>query len=227
MKFNKEDAGKELIRKMTLNGETLSTSERSINEALDIYIPKFATEETEMSAFVEEILPLMKINENNMRNDNSVFAKSFENKKNSEFEELKEKLRKLEESKVPDKVNDKVADNKAPESDSKLDAILNEINILKRQRVEDEAKTSIAKKKELLADTLKNKGIKNEADIKSYLHIVSITQDTDVDEVSNKIVEAFNIKKASVNDTNSVNDSKGSKPIDYTSAFAKLKTIVK
>lgn len=222
MKFNKEEAGKELIRKMTLNGETLSTSERSVNEALDIYIPKFATEETSLDEFVASILPLMTINENNMRNDNSKFVKSFEESKKSEIEELKEKLRKLEETNAQTHVDDKSDVGNKSEYDSKLDAILSEMNILKQQRLEDESKSTIAKKKERLTDILKQKGIKKETELNSYLHIVDITNDTDVDDVAERIVEAFNINKANINQNSSVNSSRGEKDIDYDAAFANL-----
>ena len=227
MKFKKEEAGKELIRKMTLNGETINTSERSINEALDIFIPKFATEETSLDDFVAEILPLMTINENNMRNDNSNFAKSFGEKKNAEIEELRAKLEKLttEGNTKPNTGDSK--SSKSNEGDSKLDAILNEINILKKQREEDDAKMIITNKKEILIDTLKTKGLKSEKAINSYLSVIDLTKDTDVDAVSTRILDAFNQMKASQGGENPPNTGKGGKELDTTTQFYKLKEFVK
>ena len=72
MKFTKEDAYKELVRIMTEKGEKLNLSERSINEHLDNLMPLLANDETELNAFVQQILPLMKTADANIRHDVSV-----------------------------------------------------------------------------------------------------------------------------------------------------------
>ena len=66
MKFTKDEAYKELVARMTAKGEKLNLSERSINEQLENLISLVATDETEMSDFVEKILPLIKTADNNI-----------------------------------------------------------------------------------------------------------------------------------------------------------------
>ena len=77
MKFTKEDAYKELVRIMTEKGEKLNLSERSINEHLDNLMPLLANDETELNAFVQQILPLMKTADANIRHDVSVGIADF------------------------------------------------------------------------------------------------------------------------------------------------------
>ena len=84
MKFTKDDARKELSTRMTTKGEKLNLSERSLNEQLDTLIPLLANDETELSEFVEKVLPIFKTADANVRNDVSAGIKDYEAKKNEE-----------------------------------------------------------------------------------------------------------------------------------------------
>ena len=77
MKFTKDQAYKELVAKMTTNGEKLNLSERSINEQLEALIPLVASEETEINDFIEKCLPIFKTSNANVRNDVSNGIKSY------------------------------------------------------------------------------------------------------------------------------------------------------
>ena len=55
MKFTKDDVRKELSTQIVAKGETLSLSERSINEQLDTLMSLLANDETELEDFVNPI----------------------------------------------------------------------------------------------------------------------------------------------------------------------------
>ena len=69
MKFTKEDAIKELVAKLTANGEKLNLSTRSINEQIEALLPLVANEEMECTTFVDAVMPLVKTADANVRND--------------------------------------------------------------------------------------------------------------------------------------------------------------
>ncbi len=80
MKFTKEDACKELATKIPQKGQTLNLSERSINEMLDTLMPLLANDDTELSAFVEQVLPAFRTADGNIKNDVSVGIKDYREK---------------------------------------------------------------------------------------------------------------------------------------------------
>ena len=78
MKFTKEDAIKELVAKLTANGEKLNLSTRSINEQIEALLPLVANEEMECTTFVDAVMPLVKTADANVRNDVSQGIKDYQ-----------------------------------------------------------------------------------------------------------------------------------------------------
>lgn len=108
MKFTKEDAYKHLVGKMTPNkGQTLNMSERSINEMLDTLMPLIANDDTELDSFIESVLPMFKTADLNVKNDvsggirkykeeNPIQTQQQTNGGNTELEEMRKRLEKME-----------------------------------------------------------------------------------------------------------------------------------
>ena len=85
MKFTKEDARKELMSKIPNKGQTLQLSERSINEMLETLMPLVANDETELSDFVDRVLPTFKTADGNVRHEVSAGINKY--KEETRYEE--------------------------------------------------------------------------------------------------------------------------------------------
>ena len=77
MKFTKEDAIKELVAKMTANGEKLNLSQRSIDEQVERLLSLIGNDEMESNTFVDSIMPIIKTADANVRNDISQGIKEY------------------------------------------------------------------------------------------------------------------------------------------------------
>jgi hypothetical protein len=170
MKFTKDEAYKELVAKMTAKGEKLNLSERSINEQLERLIALIANDETELNAFVESILPLVKTADANVRNDVSVGINEY--KKNNPIQEPKK-----------DTKDDKVDPN--AELVARLAALENELSESKKQRALSDIKGN-------LINEMKKKGIEDEDWINSFVSEVNITEDFDVEAKAEHYLGVYN-----------------------------------
>lgn len=170
MKFTKDEAYKELVAKMTTKGEKLNLSERSINEQLERLIALIANDETELDAFVESILPLVKTADANVRNDVSFGINEY--KKNNPIQEPKK------ETKV------EKADPNA-ELVARLAALENELSESKKQRALSDIKGN-------LINEMKKKGIEDEDWINSFVSEVNITEDFDVEAKAEHYLGVYN-----------------------------------
>lgn len=164
MKFTKDEAYKELVAKMTTKGEKLNLSERSINEQLEKLIALIANDETELGAFVDSILPLVKTADANVRNDVSVGINEY--KKNNPIQE-------------PKKVDPNA------ELIARLAALENELSESKKQRALSDIKVS-------LINEMKKKGIEDEDWINSFVSEVNITEDFDVNAKAEHYLGVYN-----------------------------------
>lgn len=168
MKFTKEEAYKELVAKMTAKGEKLNLSERSIKEQLETLMPLVATDEMEMSDFIEKTLPLFKTADANVRNDVSVGINDYkannpqtppktqEPNKNDDMTEIEKRLLALEER------------NRTLESENKKESI-----------------------RKGLKAYLTAKGVKEEW-ISVMLAEITISEDTDVDKKGESLLGMYN-----------------------------------
>lgn len=180
MKFQKEDAYKELVRKMTTNGETLSLSERSINEQLETLISVIANEETELSDFVEKVFPIFKTADANVRNDVSVSIKNF---RETEKETKKDKT-----------------DN------SGLDGLLDRVKQLETELEEGRKRQKNEAQRKNLFDILKEKGVNDEEWLNSLLNEIHISEDFDVNAKADGLLALYNKSKSQIDDQKTPQD---------------------
>lgn len=182
MKFTKEDAYKDLVAKLTANGEKLNLSDRSINEQLETLMSIVANEETEMSDFVEKTMPLFKTANANVRNDVSAG------------------INKYKEDNPPVKVTTPPNVQAEPKKDDKSE-------LEKRMEVLEKELANAKREKQLLdihADIIakmKDKGVKDKEWVNALLSEVNITDDFDVDAKVESYLNLYNKSKAQV-DTN-------------------------
>lgn len=181
MKFTKEEAYKDLVAKMTTNGEKLNLSERSINEQLENLISLVATEETELSDFVEKVMPLIKTADNNVRNDVSVGINKYKEENSIKGA--------TDTTKKDDKV---VPKNEENDLEKRLIALEKELQDAKHEQYTQ----SIRKK---VIDKLKTKGVTNTEWISNLLSEVVIAEDFDVDGKVDAYLKLYNMSNSNFN----------------------------
>ena len=182
MKFTKEDAYKELVRIMTEKGEKLNLSERSINEHLDNLMPLLANDETELNAFVQQILPLMKTADANIRHDVSVGIADFKKGYKPTTEPIT----------TPTKNND----GEGGSGDSSNDDLLNRLAALEEKLKKSEEESKIKSIKMNFIAKAKEKGVSDEEWLKDYVDEINISSDIDVDAKVDSCLKFFNKSKA-------------------------------
>ena len=171
MKFTKEDARKELSTRIVANGETLSLSERSINEQLDTLMSLLANEETELEDFVTSVVPLFRTANANIRNDVSAGIKSYQDKH--------------PEVKTQQNEDNNLKDDPDTEIEKRLKALEEELYAARSEkRVSDVKRDIIAK--------LKEKGVKDEEWANALLNEISIDEDFNVDAKVESYVSLYN-----------------------------------
>lgn len=185
MKFTKDQAYKELVAKMTAKGEKLNLSERSINEQLDTLIPLIATEESELSDFIEKCLPLFKTADANIRNDVSGGIKTYIDAN---------PYKKVETEKVDTKSNKDKGDGIEVNAEllKRLEALEVELNTAKKEK-------QIANIRNDVFAKMKGKGVKNDEWINDFLAEIEITEDFDVDSKVDTYVKFYNKSQSKVN----------------------------
>ena len=179
MKFTKDEAYKELVAKLTSKGEKLNLSERSINEHLDTLMPLFADEETEMSDFIEKVLPVFKVSDSNIRHDVSVGIADFKK------------------SYTPDV---KKGDKKEPEAkEDKFAELLEKINALEAANKANEAKDKIRVLRKDFISKAKEKGVKDEDWLSGYIDEIGLNEDFDVDARVESCLKLYNKSRSTIN----------------------------
>ena len=178
MKFTKEDAFKELVKQMTVNGEKLNLSDRSINEQVEALLPLVANEEMELTDFVTKTLPMFKTANANVRNDVAQGIKDYRETnpikpqttqtthtdKDSEIAKLLERIEKMESESAAAK---------------------------QRERENDIRRTITTK--------LKEKGVKDKDWVSTFLSEITITDDFDVDAKVESYLNIYNKAMATIN----------------------------
>lgn len=191
MKFTKEDANKELVAKMTANGESLSMSQRSITECIENLYTAIASEEMELSDFVEKALPFFKTANSNIRNDVSAGIKKYK-----------------EDNPAPKKEPDKT-EKKSDEEDSR-DELLKRLEAMEKRIMESEMQTKRNAIKSTIVSKLNEKGLTDKEWIDAFLDEVPVTEDIDIEGKVEKYLNLYNKSKASVNPDITPNGSGGS-----------------
>lgn len=195
MKFTKEDAYKDLVAKMTSNGEKLNLSERSFNEQLEQLMPLIATEETELSDFIEKCLPFFNTANANVRNDISVGINEY--KKNN-----------------PPKttvVTDPNVDDTWKERFEQME----------KKFADAEAKERVSNVKKQLLAKMQEKGVKNKEWAEALISEVTITDDFDVDSKAESYLAIYNKMQSTVRSTRSPEGAGGGSGETYVNDVIK------
>lgn len=179
MKFTKDQAYKELVAKMTANGEKLNLSERSINEQLEALIPLVASEETEINDFIEKCLPIFKTSNANVRNDVSNGIKSYID------------------ANPYKKVDDVKKEHKKPEDDVNKE-LLERLASLEEKLTLSEKEKKVSSVKATLIEKMKSKGVKDDEWINDFISEITITEDFDVENKVESFVKIYNKSKSNV-----------------------------
>lgn len=181
MALSKENLYKQIVQKMTANGEKLGLSERSINEQLDTLIPLFGSDEniTEED-FITKTLSLFQTANNNIKNDVSVGIKNFK----KEFEDK----------------NDKNKPNAGGNgNEDQLEKLLERIKVLEDNNNKFQLEKTLKEKKSSIKTYLKEKGVDNENWINLIIDQVSIGDNDDVEEKGKQLLDMYNSMKADPN----------------------------
>ena len=167
MKFTKDELLEALKAKVS---EELVTP-RTLNESLEV-LYGFVGEEDELEDFVKKSIPILKSFEGQAR------------KQKSDYE--KEKLE--WEKNHPSKKDDR---DKNGEKD-KIDLLLEEIQNFKNEREQEKKAKAISDKRNSLKSALKGKDVKNEEWINDQLELIHIDSETDVDALTERLVNSYN-----------------------------------
>ena len=154
-------------------------SERSINEHLDNLMPLLANDETELNAFVQQILPLMKTADANVRHDVSVGIADFKKGYKPTTEPIA-----------------KNNDGEGGSGDSSNDDLLNRIAALEEKLKKSEEESKIKSIKMNFIAKAKEKGVSDEEWLKDYVDEINIGTDIDVDAKVESCLKFFNKSKA-------------------------------
>lgn len=181
MKFTKDDARQELTSKIPNKGQTLNLSERSINEQLDALIPLLADDDTELSDFVEKVLPLFRTADGNVKNDVSVGIKNYKEKNPVAKTTATTEVEKEEEDAIP------------------TDALLKRIEELEKRNADNEKKSVISQRRSDIVSKMSDKGCKDKEWVNELLDEVSLDGDEfDADARVEKYMKMYNKTQAKV-----------------------------
>ncbi len=173
MKFTQNEAAKKIIGILTRGGKDLQMSERSINENLDSLMKLLMNDETELDDFIGKVRPIFETMNNNAKKDISDFA----NKWKEEHPENE-----------PPKDSELQKQSENPE----MQALMERIAALEKDKAESEKKASIAQKRKDLAAKLKEKGVSDSEWIDLQLSKVNFDREFDMDAETADYVKLYN-----------------------------------
>jgi hypothetical protein len=176
MKFTREQANKELVAKMTANGEKLSVSDRTINEHLDTLMPLMG-EEMELQDFVEKCLPLFKSTDANVRNDVSVGIREYK-------------------AANPVVEPQKTSQEPTAQRGGEYADLLKRIEELENEKARASKEKKVGTIKEEIVSKLKSKGVKDDEWINALLSEVNVTEDFQVDAKVESYLGLYNKQNA-------------------------------
>ena len=169
-KFTKEQALEELKKQIPGKGEKLNLSERSISEQLETLMPLLATDDTELSDFINKVLPIFKTADANVRNDVSVGIKDYKDKNPVKTQE------------PPSTKTD------TDVKDDAMAAALKRIEELERKNAENEALALRNKRRSDIISKMSDKGCKDKEWVSNLLDEVNLDgEDFDVSHNTNVI----------------------------------------
>ena len=188
MKFTKDDARKDLMSKIPNKGQTLQLSERSINEMLETLMPLIANDETELSDFVDKVLPTFRTADGNVRHEVSVGI--------NKYKEENPLPKPIEEPKIEEE------DDATKLLKSQLADLQKRLDDADREKRETETRKSFISK-------VREKGVRDSDWVKSYVSELTIGESFDVDARVDACVKLYNKTKASSGNKDATPDKSG------------------
>lgn len=173
MALSKENLYKQIVSKMTANGEKLGLSERSINENLDVLIPLLDNDSITEEEFLNKTLDLFKTSNANIKNDVSVGIKNYKTEQEKLLEEEKKK-------------------NKPNENLTEMEKLLERIKVLEDNNTQMAEQKKINEKKSSIKNYLKEKGVDNEKWIDLIIDQVSIKGEDVVEDRGKQLLDMYN-----------------------------------
>lgn len=173
MALSKENLYKQIVSKMTANGEKLGLSERSINENLDVLIPLLDNDSITEEEFLNKTLDLFKTSNANIKNDVSVGIKNYKAEKEKLLEEEKNK-------------------NKPNENLTEMEKLLERIKVLEDNNTQMAEQKKINEKKSSIKNYLKEKGVDNEKWIDLIIDQVSIKGEDVIEDKGKQLLDMYN-----------------------------------
>lgn len=173
MALSKENLYKQIVSKMTANGEKLGLSERSINENLDVLIPLLDNDSITEEEFLNKTLDLFKTSNANIKNDVSVGIKNYKAEKEKLLEEEKKK-------------------NKPNENLTEMEKLLERIKVLEDNNTQMAEQKKINEKKSSIKNYLKEKGVDNEKWIDLIVDQVSIKGEDVIEDRGKQLLDMYN-----------------------------------
>jgi hypothetical protein len=207
MKFTKEQANKELVAKMTANGEKLSVSDRTINEHLDTLMPLMG-EEMELQDFIEKCLPLFKSTDANVRNDVSVGIREYK-------------------AANPVVEPQKTSQEPTAQRGSEYADLLKRIEELENEKARASKEKKVGTIKEEIVSKLKSKGVKDDEWINALLSEVTVTEDFQVDAKVESYLGLYNKQNAMIDPIRTPVIPKGGKNQLLDDALAEAESYAK
>ena len=173
MALSKENLYKQIVSKMTANGEKLGLSERSINENLDVLIPLLDNDSITEEEFLNKTLDLFKTSNANIKNDVSVGIKNYKAEQEKLLAEEKNK-------------------NKPNENLTEMEKLLERIKVLEDNNTQMAEQKKINEKKSSIKNYLKEKGVDNEKWIDLIVDQVSIKGEDVVEDRGKQLLDMYN-----------------------------------
>lgn len=150
-------------------------SERTMNEHIDTLLPLLVNDDTEMTDFVDKVLPTFKTVDANLEKEQADFIKNYKTA-----------------TPTPPVVKPSVAPN------TSLEALQKQLQEL-QQKIENEEKQKVlASVRSNFKSELKDVGIKDDKWIDTYLSKIAISEDLDIKEEAKSTLELYNISKAQI-----------------------------
>lgn len=173
MALSKENLYKQIVSKMTANGEKLGLSERSINENLDVLIPLLDNDSITEEEFLNKTLDLFKTSNANIKNDVSVGIKNYKAEQEKLLAEEKNK-------------------NKPNENLTEMEKLLERIKVLEDNNTQMAEQKKINEKKSSIKNYLKEKGVDNEKWIDLIIDQVSIKGEDVIEDKGKQLLDMYN-----------------------------------
>lgn len=175
MKFTQDELTETLKAKLTKQVEKPSISDRTLKAQAETLFA-FASEDDELEAFAEKVLPSLVSLDGNYRKDNKDFATRWEQTH---------------------------AQPAAPKSednhdDDRLAALEKTLNELRAEREAEKQAVRLADTRKALSEKFKEKGISDKEWVSSYLGKLAIGDNTDIDKETDDALRLYNMSISQV-----------------------------